>query len=105
MGHILKWKKHDYNDKELKILMERIWGAEFFLHFKLENLTKQKTWLETNTMFCDECYLVCVEQYTMTPDQINGEEYAKKIKSKLLDREREEKENRDLEELKQAMEQ
>ena len=53
MAHICKWKNYNSEDKELRKLIKRIWGEEFYEDKgRLEILMKDTSWLNTFTMFC-----------------------------------------------------
>lgn len=73
MAHICKWRNYNPQDEELQTLIARIWGEEFNNSEKrIEKLMKQTSWLQTFTMFCDECYLVCVNTFLMNEEEIEG---------------------------------
>lgn len=96
MAHICSWKKNNPKDKELKMLVKRIWGEEYLKdEFKLENLMEEKSWLQTYTMFCDECYLTCVHTFMMSKEEKDGLLYTQDVTRKIEEKKKQIKRHRE----------
>lgn len=61
MKHLLKWKDGDVEDKELNEILVRLWGDK--LDKKIGILKSDKTWLELESNYCLNCFMIISEKY------------------------------------------
>ena len=64
MKHILDWRNRDFEDPILIKLITRLWGDNLLK--TLKNKAKDHNWLETETKFCQECYLKATKKYILS---------------------------------------
>lgn len=55
---------------------------------------KEKTWLQTETQFCDECFLTCVKGYMMSSDQKRSLNHQEDMRDLLKYKEEQKKQER-----------